>query len=102
MWEKNKYTASNKRTREIWNYTQTAKLVKLWSYLHDLIESSRCNEVWFTIRKELAKYGGEKTKNQFRDKLRNLKDLYKKAKENNRTSGASTETSPFSKISMVG
>ena len=93
--KKNKDTASNKRTRESWNYTQTAKLVKLWNENINLIESSRCNEVWFTIRKELSKYGGQKTKKQCTDKLRNLKDLYKKAKENNRTSGASPETSLF-------
>ena len=36
-----------------------------------------------------------KTKKQCTDKLRNLKDFYKKAKENNRISGASPETSPF-------
>ena len=49
--KKNKDTASNKRTRESWNYTQTAKLIKLRKENINLIESSRCNEVWFTIRK---------------------------------------------------
>ena len=62
--KKNKDTASNKRTRERWNYTQTSKLVKLWKENINLIESSRCNEVWFTIRKQLAKYSGEKAKKQ--------------------------------------
>ena len=58
----NKDTTSNKRTRESWNYTETAKLVKLWKKNVNFIESNRCNKVQFTIRKELAKYGGEKTK----------------------------------------
>ena len=60
MREKNKDTASNKRPRESWNYTQTAKLVKLWKENINLIESNRCNEVWFTIRKELVKYDARK------------------------------------------
>ena len=41
--KKNKDTASNKRTRESWNYTQTAKLVKFWKENINLIESSCCN-----------------------------------------------------------
>ena len=95
MWKKNKDTASNKWTRESWNYRQTAKQVKLWKENISPIESSRCNEVWLWIRKELSKYGGEKTKKQCTDKWRNLKDLWKNAKENNRTSEAFPETSPF-------
>ena len=62
------------RTRESWNYAQTAVLVKLWKENTQLIESSRCNEAWHTIQIEVSKLGIEKSKRQCTDKLRNLKD----------------------------
>ena len=93
--EKKINATSNKRTRESWNYQQTSILVKLWKENINLLKSSRCNETWFHIRKELCKHGPKKSKKQCTDKLRNLKELYKKAKENNPASGAAPETSPF-------
>ena len=54
---------------------KTAKLVKLWKENIYLLEPNYSYEVWFTIRKKLPKYGGEKTKKQFTEKLRNLTDL---------------------------
>ena len=57
---------------------QTAKLVKLWKENINPTEPNPCSEVWFTIRKELAKYGGKKAKEQCTDKLNSLIDLYKK------------------------
>ena len=93
--EKENKKVSNKRTRESWNYAQTAVLVKLWKENIQLIESSRCNEAWHIIQIEVSKLGIEKSKRQCTDKLRNLKDQYKRAKENNRTSGAAPKTLPF-------
>ena len=90
--EKENKKVSNKRTRESWNYAQTAALVKLWKENIQLIESSI---IWHTIQIEVSKLGIEKSKRQCIDKLRNLKDQYKRAKENNRTSGAAPKTSPF-------
>ena len=66
------------RTRESWNYAQTAVLVKLWKENSQLIESSRCSEAWHTIQTEVSKLGIEKSKRQCTDKLRNLKDQYKR------------------------
>ena len=71
---------------------KTAKLVKLWKENIYLLEPNFSFEVWFTIRKKLPKYAGEKTKKQFTEKLRNLTDLWKKANENNYTSEAFLET----------
>ena len=93
--EKENKKVSNKRTRESWNYAQTAVLLKLWKENIQLIESSRCNEAWHTIQIEVSKLGIDKSKRQCTDKLRNLKDQYKRAKEINRTSGAAPKTSPF-------
>ena len=68
-WEKrNKDTASNKKPRKSWNHPKTAlQTPKEVSQIMEkknihLPESSRCNEVWFAIRKQLVKYRGKKTK----------------------------------------
>ena len=60
-----------------------------------ILESSRCNEGWHFIQKEVSKLGHEKTKLQCKNKIRNLKDLYKNIKLNNSKSGAAPQTSPF-------
>ena len=60
-----------------------------------ILESSRCNEGWHFIQKEVSKLGHEKNKLQCKNKIRNVKDLYKNAKLNNSKIGAAPQTSPF-------
>ena len=87
--------STKKRTRESWNYQQTTELISVWKENLSILESSRCNEGWHFIQKEVSKLGHEKTKLQCKNKIRNLKDLYKNAKLNNSKSGAAPQTSPF-------
>ena len=88
---KGKYTASGK-----WDEKQAGVLVKLWKEKLKEIESSRSNEAWkFIITKVNEAGPAQKTAKQCKDKIRNLKDAYRKAKANNKTSGASPEFTPF-------
>ena len=73
-----------------WTNPQTDKLVKLWKENIVLIESSRSNETSLEIKTEINKSGKEKTVLQYRNKIRNLKDIYKNAKENNAKTGSSS------------
>ena len=94
----NRKKSTKKRTKESWNYLQTKELVSLWKENLSILESSRCNEGWHFIQKQVSKPGHEKTKLQCKNKIRNLKDLYKNAKLNNSKSGAASQTSPFSDV----
>ena len=94
----NRKKSTKKRTKESWNYLQTKELVSLWKENLSILESSRCNEGWHFIQKQASKLGHEKTKLQCKNKIRNLKDLYKNAKLNNSKSGAAPQTSPFSDV----
>ena len=78
------------KTRKIGGQIQTDKLVELWKENIVLIESSRSHETWLKIRGEINKLGKEKTVLQCRNKIRNLKDIYKNAKENNVKTGSSS------------
>ena len=88
---KGKYTASGK-----WDEKQAGVLVKFWKEKLKEIESSRSNEAWKFIMTKVNEAGpAQKTAKQCQDKIRNLKDAYKKAKANNKTSGATPEFTPF-------
>ena len=72
-----------------WTNPQTDKLVELWKQNIVLIESSRSHKTWLRIRAEINTLGKEKTVLQCIKKIRNLKDIYKNAKENNAKTGSS-------------
>ena len=66
---------------------QTSELVSLWKENLSILESSQCNkgcQAW-----------PRKTKLQYKNKMYNLKDLYKNAKLNDNKRGAAPQTSPF-------
>ncbi len=88
---KEKYPASGK-----WDESQAGVLVKLWKQKMKEFESSRSNEAWTFITTKVNEVGPAlKTSKQCKDKIRNLKAAYKKAKANNKTSGASPKFTPF-------
>ena len=91
----NSQQEKSRKTRESWNYLQTSVLVNMWAENIQQIESSRSYEAWQKIKREIDNNGPSKSVKQIKTKLRNLKDAYKKAKENNKTSGASPEFPPF-------
>ena len=59
------------------------------------IESSRCNQYWPKILQEVNSHGPEKTLKQCKVKIRNLKDSYKKCKDENKSSGNNFNTCKF-------
>ena len=50
--------------------------------------------IWIKIKTDVNEKGPEKTK-QLKDKIRNLKDAYKAARDNNKKTGASPTYSPY-------
>ena len=86
-------TSSGKTNR--WTNTQTARLITLWKEKISDLESHKANETWVAIQEEINTSGPDKTLLQCKNKLRNLKDSYKRAKENNMSSGASPSFPPF-------
>ena len=55
------------------------------------IDSSKANAIWTKIKTEVDKHGAVKTITQCKFKIRNLKDTFKKAKENNKKSGCEAQ-----------
>ena len=60
-----------------------------------MLNSSRCNQTWSSIKIEVDKYGNSKSLMQCKNKIKALKDQYKKAKENNGKSGEEAKSSSF-------
>ena len=60
-----------------------------------MLNSSRCNQAWSSIKIQVDKYGDSKYLIQWNNKIKALKDQYKKAKEKNEKSGEEPKSSPF-------
>ena len=56
----------------------------MWEKCYKGLESTKQYSVWMKIKVEIDKLGKEKLITQMKHKLRNLKDLYKQAKDNNK------------------
>ena len=75
------HTTQSKRSN--WTAAETEALVQAWKDNFLQLESMQKNDVWKKIVNIVCKHG-EKTLKQCKDKLRNLKDLYKIAKDSNK------------------
>ena len=62
------------------NKAQTDMLIPMWKECYKYLESTNQCSVWVKIKVKIDKVGKEKSIKQIKDKLRNLKDLYKQAK----------------------
>ena len=60
-----------------------------------VLESSRCNQVWPKLVNKVYSLGPVKTFKQFKVKIRNLKDAYKKCKDENEQSGNERRSCAF-------
>lgn len=78
-----------------WTEKQTKTLVLKWKDNITELESSRNRQAWLKIMEEVNKQGSKKTPSQGKKKLSNLKDTYKKAKENNKKTGAAPDFPPY-------
>ena len=61
----------------------------------DQLESAQAHGAWSKIKYYVDKAGEAKTITQCKTKIRNLKDEYKKAKDNNNRTGASPVFPPY-------
>ena len=71
-------------------------MVNLWCEKQDMLNSSRCNQAWSSIKIEGGKYENSKFVIQCKNKIKALKDHYKNTKENNEKSGDEHKSLPFS------
>jgi len=73
-------------------------LVALWSENLNEIESAKCYNAWLKIKTEVDKFDNPKTIKQCKLKIRNLKDSFKKAKEENKKTGNEANFPEFYEI----
>ena len=88
--EKNEPSASGR-----WTEKQTKTLVLKWKENVAELETSRNRQARAKIMAGVNKQGPKKTPSQGKKKLSNLKDAYKKAKENNKKTGAAPDFPPY-------
>ena len=81
--------------RESWTKEQGAILVKMQKDLFQEIETFKQSSAWLKMKQEIDKKGLPKSVRQIKSKLRNMKDAYKKAKDNNSQTGTSPIYPPF-------
>ena len=67
--------------RERLTTRQAEVLVSLWVENFDVLESSRCNQVWPKLVNKVCSLGPAKTTKQCKVKIRSLKDAYKKYRD---------------------
>ena len=59
------------------------------------LESSRCNQIWQSIVEAVSSRGAEKTLKQCKVKIRNMKDAYKKCKDDSKKIGSKSNKCPY-------
>ena len=75
--------------QESWAKKQSAILVNMWKDIFQEIETFRQPSTWLKMKQEIDKKGLSKSVTQIKSKLRNMKDAYKKARDNNSQTGTS-------------
>ena len=75
--------------------TQIDMLVSLWQENIGVLESTCSRKMWFKIKAAVDNLGPAKTIKQCKDKMRNIKDAYKRAKESNKKTGAAPSFPPY-------
>lgn len=77
----------DKTKRDRWTPEQNQILVSMYVDNYEALESSNCNKVWPKILESVCNHGPKKTLKQVKVKIRNMKDTYKKCKDENKKSG---------------
>ena len=90
-----KISKETKAKRERWTARQAEVLVSLWVENFEALESSCCNQVWPKLVNKVCSLGPTKTLKQCKVKIRNLKDAYKKCKDENKQSGNERRSCAF-------
>ena len=85
-----------KSKRERWSHDQTkVRIIIIYVDKFDELESSRCNQIWPSTVEAVSSHGPEKTLKQCKVRIRNMKNAYKKCKDENKKSGNKSNKSPF-------
>ena len=84
----------DKPKRDRWT-EQNQILVSMYVENCEALESSNCNKVWPKKLESVCNYGPKKTLKQIKVKVRNMKDAYKKCKDENKKSGNNLHKCPF-------
>ena len=74
---------------------QTKALVCWWKEYYNELETAKQHSLWAKIKVVNDKLGNPRSLKQIKDKLRNLKDAYKQARDNNKQTGKSPIFCPF-------
>ena len=74
---------------------QTKALVYWWKEYYNELETAKQHSLWAKIKVEIDKLGNPKSLKQIKDKLRNLKNAYKQARDNNKQTGKPPIFCPF-------
>ena len=74
---------------------QRKVLVYWWKEHYNELETANSIAYGLKIKVEIDKLGNSKSLKQVKDKLRNLKDAYKQARDNNKQTGKSPILCPF-------
>ena len=82
-----------KGKREGWSKDQARVLVIQWKENFSLIESHKSNAGWVCVKDVVSRNGPVKSVKQCKDKLRNLKDDYKRCEDSNSQTGAAPKFS---------
>ena len=88
-------TQNQTKKRDRWMTAQTKVLVYWWKEYYNELETAKQHNLWTKIKVEIDKLGNKKSLKQIKDKLRNLKDAYKQAHDNNKQTGKLPIFCPF-------
>ena len=70
-------------------------MLSSWVEKFEILESFRCNQVWPKLVNKVCSLGPTKTLKQCKVKIRNIKDAYKKCKDENKQSGNERRSCAF-------
>lgn len=87
----------NEMGRAYWSFEEQEILVNTWRENFAQFETIFKNEAWNKVLSAVSMVG-KKTLQQCKDKIKNLKELYKEAKDKNKTTGETLHKSPFFEI----
>ena len=74
---------------------QTKAPVHWWKENYNELETAKLYNLWAKIKVEIDKRGNPKSLKSIKDKLRNLKDAYKQARDNNKANRKITNILSF-------
>ena len=76
-------TQNQTKKRDHWMTEQTKAPVYWWKENYNELETAKLHNLWAKIKVEIDKRGNPRSLKPIKDKLRNLKDAYKQARDNN-------------------